>query len=37
MLPWFNMQDQNIEELVRKVPEEVPVLPLKTPSRSLTS
>lgn len=29
MLPWFNMQDQNIEELVRKVPEEVPVLPLR--------
>ncbi len=29
MLPWFNMQDQNIEELVRRVPEEVPVLPLR--------
>jgi ATP-dependent Lon protease len=29
MLPWFNMQDQNIEELVRRIPDEVPVLPLR--------
>lgn len=29
MLPWFNMQDQNIEELVRRVPEEVAILPLR--------
>ncbi|MCU0519855.1 MAG: endopeptidase La [Anaerolineae bacterium] len=29
MLPWFNMQDQNIEELVRRVPEELAVLPLR--------
>ncbi len=29
MLPWFNMQDQNIEELVKRVPEEVSILPLR--------
>jgi ATP-dependent Lon protease len=29
MLPWFNMQDQNIEELVQRIPDEVPVLPLR--------
>lgn len=29
MLPWFNMQDQNIEELVSRVPSEVPILPLR--------
>jgi len=29
MLPWFNMQDQNIEELVSRVPDEIPVLPLR--------
>jgi ATP-dependent Lon protease len=29
MLPWFNMQDQNLEELVRQIPEDVPILPLR--------
>jgi ATP-dependent Lon protease len=29
MLPWFNMQDQNIDELVQRIPEEVPILPLR--------
>ncbi|MGC9468040.1 MAG: endopeptidase La [Anaerolineae bacterium] len=29
MLPWFNMQDQNIEELVSRIPDEVPILPLR--------
>lgn len=29
MLPWFNMQDQNIDELIKKVPEELPILPLR--------
>ena len=29
MLPWFNMQDQNTEELVRQIPDEVPILPLR--------
>ncbi len=29
MLPWFNTQDQNIEELVRQIPEELPILPLR--------
>ncbi|MGC9520487.1 MAG: endopeptidase La [Anaerolineae bacterium] len=29
MLPWFNMQDQNIEELVSRIPSEVPILPLR--------
>lgn len=29
MLPWFNMQDQNIDELVRRIPDEVPILPLR--------
>ncbi len=29
MIPWFNMQDQNIDELISKIPEEVPILPLR--------
>lgn len=29
MLPWFNMQDQNIDELVERIPSEVPILPLR--------
>ena len=29
MLPWFNMQDQNIDELVQRIPSEVPILPLR--------
>ncbi len=29
MLPWFNMQDQTIEELIRRIPEEIPILPLR--------
>jgi ATP-dependent Lon protease len=29
MLPWFNMQDQNIDELVSRIPDEVPILPLR--------
>ncbi len=29
MLPWVNMQDQNVEELLRNLPEELPVLPLR--------
>jgi ATP-dependent Lon protease len=29
MLPWFNMQDQNFDELLRDVPEELPILPLR--------
>jgi ATP-dependent Lon protease len=29
MLPWFNMQDQNTEELVSQIPDEVPILPLR--------
>ncbi len=29
MLPWFNMQDQNIDELVQRIPNEVPILPLR--------
>ncbi len=29
MLPWFNMQDQNFEELLRDMPEELPILPLR--------
>ncbi len=29
MLPWFNTQDQNIEELISQVPEEIPILPLR--------
>ena len=29
MIPWFNMQDQNIDELVAKIPEELPILPLR--------
>lgn len=29
MLPWFNTQDQNMEELIARVPEEVPILPLR--------
>jgi len=29
MLPWFNMQDQNTEELVSRIPDEVPILPLR--------
>ncbi len=29
MLPWFNMQDQNIDELVKRIPEELPILPLR--------
>jgi ATP-dependent Lon protease len=29
MLPWFNMQDQNIDELVKRIPEEMAVLPLR--------
>ncbi len=29
MLPWFNMQDQNFEELLEDMPEELPILPLR--------
>ncbi len=29
MLPWFNMQDQNLDRLIKKIPEEIPVLPLR--------
>ncbi len=29
MLPWFNMQDQNIEDLIRRIPRELPILPLR--------
>ncbi len=29
MLPWFNMQDQNIDELVKRIPEELAILPLR--------
>ncbi len=29
MLPWFNMQDQDIDELVQRIPDEVPILPLR--------
>jgi ATP-dependent Lon protease len=29
MIPWFNMQDQNIDELIGKIPEEIPILPLR--------
>ncbi len=29
MLPWFNMQDQDFEELLNEMPEELPVLPLR--------
>ena len=29
MLPWFNMQDQNLDELIRRIPEELPILPLR--------
>lgn len=29
MLPWFNMQDQNFDQILRDVPEELPILPLR--------
>ncbi|MGC9397692.1 MAG: endopeptidase La [Anaerolineae bacterium] len=29
MLPWFNMQDQNFDEILNNVPEELPILPLR--------
>ncbi len=29
MLPWFNTQDQNFDELLKKMPEELPILPLR--------
>jgi ATP-dependent Lon protease len=29
MLPWFNTQDQNLEEQLHDVPEEIPILPLR--------
>lgn len=29
MFPWFNMQDQNLERLIRRIPGEVPILPLR--------
>ena len=29
MIPWFNMQDQNIDELVSKIPDTLPILPLR--------
>ena len=29
MLPWFNMQDQNFDEILADVPEELPILPLR--------
>ena len=29
MFPFFNTQEQNIDELVRKIPEELPILPLR--------
>ncbi len=29
MLPWFNMQDQNFDELLKDMPEELPILPLR--------
>lgn len=29
MLPWFNMQDQNLAELIASIPSELPILPLR--------
>ncbi len=29
MLPWFNMQDQNLDSMLSEVPEEIPILPLR--------
>ncbi len=29
MLPWFNMQDNNMSDMLKHVPEELPVLPLR--------
>ncbi len=29
MIPWFNMQDQNFDSLLREIPEELPILPLR--------
>ncbi|MEJ5311782.1 MAG: endopeptidase La [Anaerolineae bacterium] len=29
MLPWFNTQEQNIDDLLRRIPEELPILPLR--------
>lgn len=29
MLPWFNTQEQNIDDLIRRIPEELPILPLR--------
>ena len=29
MLPWFNTQDQDFEELLHNLPEELPILPLR--------
>ena len=29
MIPWFNMQDQNFESLLREIPAELPILPLR--------
>ena len=29
MLPWFNMQDQDLDKLIDLVPEEIPILPLR--------
>jgi len=29
MLPWFNMQENNMDELIRGIPEMLPILPLR--------
>ncbi|HNT76595.1 MAG TPA: endopeptidase La [Anaerolineae bacterium] len=29
MLPWFNLQDQNLDEIIRRIPKELPILPLR--------
>ena len=29
MLPWFNMQDQNLNELISRIPVDIPILPLR--------
>ncbi|MGC9393239.1 MAG: endopeptidase La [Anaerolineae bacterium] len=29
MLPWFNTQEQNIDDLIRRIPEVLPILPLR--------
>ncbi len=29
MLSWFNMQEQNVEEQIRRIPQDLPILPLR--------